>query len=144
MTSVRTCRTVVDAQHLHRGLVSGTSEEFQLDASSAPPPAGAEGVSLCGQGVAVTATALSNAAHQTDKPVNEVFNQIAFADIVLLNKIDLVSDEAAVEVERAVREINSLARVVHTRLNDDDYPNWLNTVGTIVCPVCLLAQEHLA
>lgn len=66
--------------------------------------------------------------HPSSSPVNEVFNQIAFADVVLLNKIDLVSDESAVLVERAIREINGLAKVVHTRLNDDDCPNWLSTV----------------
>ena len=41
----------------------------------------------------------------------EAQEQLAFADIVLVNKIDLVSEEAAVRVERQVRSLNPLARI---------------------------------
>lgn len=118
------CRTVVDARYLDRHLATGASVAdikplHQVSPSEMPPEERA---------AAAVASEAKATAHDGSSSVNEVFNQIAFADIVLLNKIDLVTDEAAVQVERAIREINSLARVVHTRLNDDDCPNWLSTV----------------
>lgn len=126
------CRTVVDARYLDRHLATGASVAdikplHQQSPSEMPQEERA---------AAAVASQANTAKHTASTaPVNEVVNQIAFADIVLLNKVDLVSDEAAVQVERAIREINSLARVVHTRLNDDDCPNWLSTVrlSTITC-----------
>jgi G3E family GTPase len=41
----------------------------------------------------------------------EAGEQIAFADIVLLNKMDLVSEAEAVEVERRIRAINPYAEI---------------------------------
>jgi G3E family GTPase len=114
----------VDAQYLDRHLATGASvaaiKPLHQQAPAEMPPEE--------RAAAAVASDARAKAGDCSAPVNEVFNQIAFADIVLLNKIDLVSDEAAVNVERAIREINSLARVVHTRLNDDDCPNWLSTV----------------
>jgi G3E family GTPase len=53
-----------------------------------------------------------------DKPEgveNEAVEQLAFADRVVLNKVDLVHDDAELaEVERRIREINALAPIVHT------------------------------
>jgi G3E family GTPase len=53
-----------------------------------------------------------------DKPAgveNEAVEQLAFADRVVLNKVDLADDEAELaEVERRVREINALAPIVRT------------------------------
>lgn len=43
---------------------------------------------------------------------HEAQEQLAFADIVLLNKIDLVSDEERAEVEKRIRRINPTA-VIH-------------------------------
>jgi len=40
--------------------------------------------------------------------------QLAFADVVLLNKRDLVSDQELAEVEHQVRSLNRLARIHHT------------------------------
>lgn len=46
---------------------------------------------------------------------NEAVEQLAFADRVVLNKVDLAADEPAlVEVERRIREINALAPIVRT------------------------------
>src|SRR5690606_7793556 len=42
-------------------------------------------------------------------------NQIAFADVIILNKIDLVSDEELQEVERRIRAINPYARLHRTQ-----------------------------
>ena len=43
--------------------------------------------------------------------VNEAQQQVAYADIVLLNKTDLVSEEALVEVQQAIRRHNSAVKV---------------------------------
>jgi G3E family GTPase len=44
----------------------------------------------------------------------EADEQIAFADVVLLNKIDLVSPEALEAVEQRIRRMNSQARIFRT------------------------------
>ncbi|HYC77804.1 MAG TPA: GTP-binding protein [Planctomycetota bacterium] len=54
--------------------------------------------------------------HWDDAP--EVRRQIAFADVVLLNKVDLVDADALDAVERRVRALNPYARLVRTRLCD--------------------------
>jgi len=41
----------------------------------------------------------------------EAQEQVAFADIVLINKIDLATDEAVARIERKVRSLNPLARI---------------------------------
>lgn len=72
---------------------------------------------------------LTHAGNAADSgAVNETVNQIAFADMVLLNKIDLVSGEQLMAVEDAIRGINAIARLVHTRLDTDDCPNWITRV----------------
>lgn len=124
----------MDAKYLNRHLETGASV-----ADIAPLHQHVE-MPQEERAAAAVASAAKATAHDQTSPVNEVFNQIAFADIVLLNKIDLVSDEAAVAVERAIREINSLARVVHTRLNDDDCPNWLSTVCLRHCNCCTVVH----
>jgi len=45
---------------------------------------------------------------------HEAAEQVAFADIVLLNKIDLVPDEEAARVEARIRAINPMARLHRT------------------------------
>jgi G3E family GTPase len=46
---------------------------------------------------------------------DEVKEQIAFADVVLLNKIDLVSETELIELEKRIREMNSLGKIYRTR-----------------------------
>jgi G3E family GTPase len=45
----------------------------------------------------------------------ECKEQVAFADVILLNKIDLVSPEELRDLDRRIRSINRAARVHHTR-----------------------------
>ena len=45
---------------------------------------------------------------------NEAVEQLAFADRILLNKIDLVSEEEIKEVERKIKSINGSAPILHT------------------------------
>ena len=44
----------------------------------------------------------------------EAQEQIAFADIILLNKMDLVSKEQAADVEKRIRSLNPFAKIHHT------------------------------
>jgi G3E family GTPase len=48
------------------------------------------------------------------KDSKEAQEQIAFADVILLNKIDLVSKEEIADIERAIRGINRYAKIIHT------------------------------
>ena len=48
------------------------------------------------------------------KDAPEAKNQIAFADVILLNKVDLVSDGELADVEARIRAINPYARLHHT------------------------------
>jgi G3E family GTPase len=48
------------------------------------------------------------------KDAPEAKNQIAFADVILLNKVDLVSADALAEVEGRIRAINPYARLHRT------------------------------
>ena len=50
----------------------------------------------------------------------EAQEQIAFADIILLNKADLVSKERLLEVEHVIRRSNPIAKIYHTSNSDID------------------------
>jgi G3E family GTPase len=45
---------------------------------------------------------------------NEAIEQVAFSDIILLNKIDLVSSEQVASVEQHIRRLNPMAKIYHT------------------------------
>ncbi|HBL10996.1 MAG TPA: cobalamin biosynthesis protein CobW [Cyanobacteria bacterium UBA11162] len=46
---------------------------------------------------------------------DEAQEQIAFADVILINKIDLVTPEQLTELEKRIRGMNVLAKIYHTR-----------------------------
>ena len=46
---------------------------------------------------------------------DEAQEQIAFADVVLLNKTDLVTDEQLAELEKRIRAMNAMAKIHRTR-----------------------------
>lgn len=52
--------------------------------------------------------------HHDSSSFPEAFLQIAFADVVILNKVDLVSGIVLEELEKEIHNINSLANVIHT------------------------------
>ncbi|EPS58068.1 hypothetical protein M569_16748, partial [Genlisea aurea] len=60
----------------------------------------------------------------------EVYHQIAFADIVILNKVDLLSSDdsgsALKLLEQDIRKINSLADIIHSVRCEVDLPVILN------------------
>jgi G3E family GTPase len=57
---------------------------------------------------------------------NEALEQLAFADRVLINKIDLVSEDELVQVESQIRSINAGASVVRTQMSKADLDWVLN------------------
>ncbi|XP_010527742.1 PREDICTED: putative COBW domain-containing protein 7, partial [Tarenaya hassleriana] len=56
----------------------------------------------------------------------EAFHQIAFADTIILNKVDLVSQEESDELVKEIRTINSLANVIRSVRCQVDLSNILN------------------
>lgn len=62
--------------------------------------------------------------HQQLKQSPETKEQIGFADMVLLNKIDLINPEDLPELEYKIRNLNGAARICQTRNSDVD----INTV----------------
>ncbi|MCG6122905.1 MAG: GTP-binding protein [Microvirga sp.] len=54
------------------------------------------------------------------KDAPEAKNQIAFADVILLNKVDLVSEAELADVEARIRAINPYARIHRTTRCDVD------------------------
>ena len=60
---------------------------------------------------------------------NEAVEQLAFADRILLNKIDLVSEDEIKEVERKIKSINGSAPILHTENSLID-PKELINIGS--------------
>lgn len=57
------------------------------------------------------------------------WEQIAFSNVVLLNKIDLVSNEELIELEKKVRRINPTAKIFHASHAKIDLDQILNIGG---------------
>ena len=60
---------------------------------------------------------------------NESVEQLAFADRIMLNKIDLVSEKEIKEVERKIKSINAFAPIFHTQDSIID-PEALINIGS--------------
>ena len=60
---------------------------------------------------------------------NEAVEQLAFADLIMLNKIDLVSKEELTEVENRIKSINGFAPIHHTE-NSIISPDKLINIGS--------------
>ena len=65
--------------------------------------------------------------HLDDTP--EVQEQIAFADVILLNKIDLVTPADLDGLEARIRHMNSVARILRTECGDTPIANILDVGG---------------
>jgi G3E family GTPase len=61
--------------------------------------------------------AAADAAAASRAALNETAQQLAFADVILLNKTDLVTPEQLELVRREVRRVNGTARLIDCRLN---------------------------
>merc|ERR1719149_244793 len=58
--------------------------------------------------------------------VNEAYQQIAFADKIILNKLDLITAEEAIAVKDRIRDINKFARIlpaVQSRIKLEELSN---------------------
>ncbi|KAF5449536.1 hypothetical protein F2P56_029969 [Juglans regia] len=68
--------------------------------------------------------------HRASSSFPEAFLQIAFADVVILNKVDLVSPEGCggglEELEKEIHDINSLASIIRSVRCQVDLPKILN------------------
>lgn len=67
---------------------------------------------------------------KSNNTVNEAVNQVAFADLILLNKIDLVSGDQLAAVQAEIKAINGAAKIVCTRLDQiqEDSPDFVKQV----------------
>ncbi|XP_047322044.1 COBW domain-containing protein 1 [Impatiens glandulifera] len=69
-------------------------------------------------------------SHRDSSSFPEAFSQIAFADVVILNKVDLVSigdkESELKELENMIHEINSLADIIHSVRGQVDLSKILN------------------
>ncbi|XP_050235541.1 uncharacterized protein LOC126685670 [Mercurialis annua] len=67
--------------------------------------------------------------HRDSSSFPEAFLQIAFADVVILNKVDLVSSDGSgslEELEKEIHNINSLANIIHSVRCEVDLSKILN------------------
>ena len=62
----------------------------------------------------------------------EVIEQVAFADVILLNKTDLVPPAQLQALEADLREMNILARIYHTKLAANGAANHDSTVNNLI------------
>ncbi|MCI0699895.1 MAG: GTP-binding protein [Planctomycetia bacterium] len=60
---------------------------------------------------------------------HEVQEQIAFADVILLNKIDLVTPAELQKLEKMIRKMNATTRIYHTKNADVNLERVLNVKG---------------
>jgi G3E family GTPase len=60
---------------------------------------------------------------------HEVQEQIAFADVILLNKTDLVTPAELESLERAIRKMNAVAKIHRTKNAEINLDNVLNVKG---------------
>ncbi|KAL4434344.1 hypothetical protein ABPG75_000785 [Micractinium tetrahymenae] len=97
-----------------------------------------------------------------DGVVNESIQQVAFADKILLNKTDLVSEEEKKHVIRRIKSINKTSEIIECRHSQVDLgrilglqsfdlekilsmdPEFLKVTGSLVCmlsgPACFLGR----
>lgn len=77
----------------------------------------------------------------TDAP--EATAQIAFADVVLLNKTDLVSEPELDRVEARIRRMNPLAKIHHTHRSQIDMAKIFNLKARdLTTPLAMPEPEH--
>jgi len=57
-----------------------------------------------------------NDPRKTEKDIkNEAFEQLVVADKILINKIDLVTEEELIQIEERIRKINKFAEIIRTQ-----------------------------
>jgi|LakMenEpi03Aug12_release.lakeMendotaPanAssembly.Ray.scaffolds.fasta_scaffold210918_2 G3E family GTPase len=81
-----------------------------------------------------------------DKPEgieNEAIEQLAFADRILLNKIDLVDEAERASVERRIRAINANAEIIPTTMSNVDLDRILGVGAFDLTKVLEMEPEFL-
>ena len=73
----------------------------------------------------------------------EAIEQVAFADVLLLNKVDLVTEEDLKEVELELRKTNKLAPILHTTQCDIDISKIINVGAFDLDQVLTMDPEFL-
>lgn len=85
-------------------------------------------------------------ARHLEKELNdgpEPHAQIAFADVILLNKTDLVSLEELAKIEKRIRSMNALAKIHRTHNSQIDPGNILNVKAReLVAPLPVVEDKH--
>src|SRR3989338_5352583 len=56
-----------------------------------------------------------------------LIDQIEFADVILLNKIDLVSEDEIKEIRAIISKLNPMVKVIHTTHSNVDLKEIINT-----------------
>jgi G3E family GTPase len=72
----------------------------------------------------------------------EAAEQVAFADLVLLNKTDLVTAEELDAIEAELRQVNRLAKIARTRNSQTDIGEIFDLDRTVVAPEMLDEVAH--
>jgi len=72
----------------------------------------------------------------------EAAEQVAFADLVLLNKTDLVTAEELDSIEAELRRTNRLAKIARTRNSQTDIAEIFDLDRTMVAPELLEGAAH--
>ncbi|MDB6020090.1 MAG: Cobalamin synthesis protein [Pedosphaera sp.] len=84
-------------------------------------------------------------ARNLEKELNdgpEPLAQIAFADVILLNKTDLVTPEELARVEARIRSMNALAQIHHTQKSQIDVAKILNVrARELTAPLPVIQPE---
>ena len=89
--------------------------------------------SLCLDAIVTVVDAVNIKRHMTGKydssehGANEAQRQLAFADVILLNKMDLVSGTAAADTRAAIRQVNADARIIECTKCEIDLGEVLHT-----------------
>ncbi|OAH57832.1 cobalamin biosynthesis protein CobW [Domibacillus aminovorans] len=63
----------------------------------------------------------------TREVVDLLIDQIEFANVIILNKVDLLDDESARELEAVLQKLNPEAKVIKTTFSDVSLSNIINT-----------------
>ncbi|XP_056662209.1 zinc-regulated GTPase metalloprotein activator 1A [Monodelphis domestica] len=63
---------------------------------------------------------------KADGLINEAMRQVALADIIIINKTDLVAEEELLKIKTIIRSINGLGRILETQRSRVDLSNVLD------------------
>ncbi|KAG5193536.1 hypothetical protein JEQ12_019897, partial [Ovis aries] len=84
------------------------------------------------------------AEEKPDGIINEASRQVALADIIILNKTDLVSEEDLNKLRTTIRSINGLGKILETQRSRADLAKVLDLHAfDSLSGIRVLLQSHL-